>query len=140
MTLIDQQTTLLGTVDRFVPTHAADAQMLASAEHERERNRDAWQRLIDDYLVEWGRDLTQLAEDDLVAPSRELIDFACDVAIACRDDGSQAPIRVVPDGEGGVSFEWHDGPEFLSLDLREDGTIWLSVFNDSRRREHRQLH
>lgn len=140
MTLIDQPTTGLGTVEPVVPTNAADERGLASVEHEREQSREAWQRLIDDYLVEWGRDLTRLAEDDLVAPSRELIDYACVVAMACRDDGVPAPIRVVPDGEGGVSFEWHDGPDFRSVNVCEDGTVWFSLFHESHRREHWQLH
>ena len=43
-----------------------------------------------------------------------------------------APLRVVPDGEGGISFERRDEIRFQSLDVLQDGSIELHTFRDCR--------
>jgi len=89
-----------------------------------------WQTIIDNYLVEWGRDPSVLADDDLVPPSGRIIDRACQVAREMRNEGFLPPLRVVPDGEGGISFERRDGSYFVSLNFLEDETVEMLTFED----------
>ena len=51
----------------------------------------------------------------------------------CRDHGVAAPLRIAPDGEGGIVFEWtHNPPYYHFLAIRLDGKTELSVFHDSK--------
>ena len=75
--------------------------------------------MIDDYLIEWG-------------PSEAIIRLAGQIAMVLRDNGAAAPLRVVPDGEGGISFERRSGDWFESLDILEGGSIELTTFKDCR--------
>ena len=86
-------------------TTAANAD-LARTYHEPDNiERRGWDSMIDDCLLEWARDPTKLEDDDVVAPSARVIHRACRVALDLRDAGWAAPLRVVPDGEGGICFE-----------------------------------
>jgi len=132
MRMLDTHATLSGPIDIAVKTEAAEDHTLASAQRDQEADRRGWQRVIDDYLVEWGRNPDQLEDEDLAAPSSKSLQFACNLAMDMRDQGLPAPLRVVPDGEGGVSFERRDGAWFQSLDVLEDGSIELVTFKDYR--------
>jgi len=121
-----------GLADEPLPlngTHAAQDSELASGSP-RGAVAQAWQRVIDWQLVEWGQGPESLAEEALVPPSREIIDLACKVAAAGRESGFPAPLRVVPDGEGGVSFERRSGEYFQSLNVLADGCVELLTFRN----------
>ena len=108
------------------------AETLATGTRERDAIKASWQRLIDTFLVEWGKDPLQLEdqEEGIAAPSRQSIDCACRLGLLMRDSEEPAPDRVVPDGDGGISFERHDGDLFLSLDIHADQTLELVTFRD----------
>ena len=103
---------------------------LATDAREAERNRAGWQVMIDERLVEWGRNPNQFDEEDFVAPDAEVLERACRIAMCWRDDGWPAPLRVVPDGEGGIAFERRSGSVFEALTINSDGTTELVVFRD----------
>lgn len=115
-----------------VKTDAAGDDTLASTQFERER--EGWQRIIYDYLVEWGRNPSQLEDEGIVAPSVEIIGRASEVAMELRDalTPCPAPLRVVADGEGGIAFEFRLGTLFASLNIGADGLVELVTFDNCR--------
>lgn len=121
----------------FVSANVRDAEL---AEGElAQRNREAWDGFIDADLVEWGRDPQALEDEDFDPPNTEVVKLACKVAMSLRDEGIVPPTRVVPDGEGGVSFERVDGKLSESLNIYADGTIELLTFDDCRLRTRDRL-
>jgi len=132
MSVLEDHATMSGSFHEIVGTEAATDQSLASAARDEEAKFEGWQRIIDDYLIEWGRDPGQLADEDLSPPSKHIIGYASRVAIELRKAGWPPPLRVVPDGEGGIAFERRSGDFFQSLEIRADETIELSTFKDCR--------
>jgi len=114
----------------FEMSNVRDADLAES--HPVQNSRQAWDEFIDRVLVEWGRNPDALEDDDFLAPGLEIIDMACQVAIAFRDEGFPPPTRVVPDGEGGVCFERDADQVFESLRIYSDETIELLRFQDCR--------
>ncbi len=128
MTTTTQTASLGDRVDTPIQTTAAEDAGLASKQQE----ISAWNRLIDHYLVEWGRHPEQLADEDFVPPSRPVIDRACQLAMQMRDNGFAAALRVVPDGEGGVCFERIEGNLFFSLRVEPGRPVERLVFENHR--------
>jgi hypothetical protein len=97
-------------------------------------NPDAWQDLIDQYLVEWASDPSQLEDDDIFAPTKETIEFAISLALSCKTMGMPCPTRVVLDGDGGIVFERIQGGSVVQS-TREQNTSrsnmlrWASLGN-----------
>lgn len=121
----------------FVSADVRDAELAGGGVAQ--SNREAWNRFIDANLVEWGRNPQALEDEDFDPPSPEVIDRACDVAMRFRDRGEPPPTRVVPDGEGGISFERVDGKLSMSLNIHADQTVELLTFDDCRLRDRRRL-
>ncbi len=119
-------------VIRYVALDRGDDQGLATLAREREVDIEAWNRFIDFDLVEWGCDSSSLEDDDFVPPSQQTIDLAVKFARAWRDGGEPAPLRVLPDGDFGIAFEWRWGDLFQSLHLDGDGSAELDTFYDCR--------
>lgn len=141
MTVADSEITLSDAIESPERTGAADDEGLASADRDRDRQRERWQQMIDRYLVEWGRDPNQLEDEDegVVPPSKAIINRASQIAMNLRDAGWPGPLRVVPDGDGGISFERRTGAYFESLDILEDGSVELATFKDCRLQFRRRL-
>jgi hypothetical protein len=95
------------------------------------RTPSAWQQIIDERLVACGQH-ADLADDDLQPPTAEVLDRACEFAAFCRDHGVDPPLRVVPNGAGGVVFEWRARPYFHTVEIRADGGAELLVFENSK--------
>jgi hypothetical protein len=130
MKTLNARDTICGEVKQFILTGAADGQTLASVTSDQQREQDRWQEFIDRRLIEWGRDSSSLEDEDIVPPSAEVIRLACQLAKFLRDKGSPAPLRVVPDGDGGIVFERHDGPYYEIIEINADGSIdWASLRN-----------
>jgi len=113
-----------------VATGAADDDMLSS--WERDSSRAAWQELIDRKLIKWGRDPSPFEDDGPEPPSAKAVWQACHVAQVMRDVGAPAAIRVVPDGDGGISFERRVGSVSESIEIDREGAIELITIVDSR--------
>jgi hypothetical protein len=94
--------------------------------------RIAWQRLIDEKLIEWGRHPEQFEDEDgYKAPSADNLVRATEFITFCRDHGVPPALRMAPDGEGGIIFDWKNNPPYhVVMKIRSDGTMELLVFND----------
>ena len=125
MTTANVDTGLAGPVVSQIQTNAAsDAELTSVVSPE----RSLWAHVIDNQLVEWGKDPDALADDGLVPPSKAIIHSACRLAMYLRDKGWPGPLRVVPDGEGGITFERRADTCFETLTLHADSTIELLTF------------
>lgn len=88
--------------------------------------------MIDDFLIEWGKDLSRFKEEEIEVPSRSVIQSAVHLASKLSKEGVIPPSRVVLDGEGGIAFELYEGSRHTSLELHKDGTIELVQFRGDR--------
>ena len=133
MTVLDiGDYTITGGVVSAVSTAAVDQQALGVVARERGPNRQGWQDVIDKKLVEWGRKPSQLDDEDVISPSRDVILLASDLAMWARDHELAHPDGVVPNGDGGIVFErWYDSIS-ETIEIYNDGTIEFAVYKDSR--------
>ena len=115
----------------------ASTQDLASTQNQ-ERQR-AWSQVIDDKLIEWGSHPEILEDKDFVPPTAKSLARAADIAMFFRDDVAPLPTGVVPDGDGGLTFERQSGTLFESLNIYEDGSVEILVFEDGRLRDRKKV-
>lgn len=126
MSVITSGSTLMRQVERHVPTGAAHDRSLTNFD------RHGWDNAVNRLLL-WWQDPARAGDDDgFVPPSRVAVDVAIQVATALRDNRRPPPLRVIPDGEGGVAFERRGGHIFESLRVAADGEKELLVFENSR--------
>lgn len=92
----------------------------------------AWQRLIDERLIEWGRHPEQFEDDGLKAPTADVLVKACDFVAFCRDHDIDPPLRAAPDGSGGIVFEWKLLPFFYTVEIRASGNAELVIFENNK--------
>jgi hypothetical protein len=93
--------------------------------------QNAWQRLIDEKLIEWGRHPEQFEDEDgYKAPSADNLVRATEFVLFCRDHDVAPARRVAPDGEGGLVFEWYDGTVKTYVEIHADGSKEYLMFDD----------
>jgi hypothetical protein len=95
--------------------------------------RNAWQRLIDEKLIEWGRHPERFEDEDgYKAPSADILAQATGLVAYCRDHGVLPPLRMAPDGEGGIIFDWKnsDPPLHVIAQIHQDGVMEMLEFSD----------
>jgi len=128
MTTLDiGPTGLAGTIVELVATRAVGDQALFSG-----RGRDVaagWNRVIDQ-LLDWFRNPQELADEGFLPPNKALIAKACDMAVDFRDEELAFPLRVIPDGDGGISLERRAGLCFETINFYDDGSVELLLFED----------
>ncbi len=88
-----------------------------------EERREAWNRLIEEKLLEWLRDPRQLEDDGIDAPTATIVRLSLDLAERFREKGFPAPDRIVPDPNGGIVFERHEGDVSEVLHVWDDGSV-----------------
>lgn len=116
----------------------ANEELLAVTAKRREEHRRRWQEIIDKKLVEWGRDPEELADDDLVPPSHAAVDSAVQKAQVWRDaresddDFVPSPQWVVPNGDGGIVFEWREESTAAVIEIFDDGSADYAIFEDNK--------
>lgn len=98
----------------------------------REGSLQRWQALIDDQLLEWVRDPSQLDDDETQSPSREIISWAISLATSLSLQRYAAPTRIVADATGGIVFELQDKGLLESIRLSADGSAEYCAFEDAR--------
>lgn len=91
----------------------------------------AWQNVVDQKLIEWGRQGGREDEDGVVWPSATTVGRARDL-VGCLQDICRPPDRVIPNGDGGVAFEWYRGLDSVSIGIEEDGTVEVLRFENCR--------
>jgi hypothetical protein len=92
----------------------------------------AWQKILDRTLIAWSRDPRELEDDGLRAPTSEILALAGEFAMFCQRQGMAAPLRVVPDGAGGIAFEWKMAPSFVTVEIHADGRMEMMRFHNSK--------
>lgn len=124
-TVWDEIKCLLETNGKAEPRLTGDGDN-AKSEH------DGWQQVLETWLRKWARDPSQLEDDGIVAPSRETIELASEVAQQLSNLGLLAPKRVAASGDGGIVFAWEDKPRLATLEMDADGVLEVAVFQNSR--------
>ncbi|HZZ41781.1 MAG TPA: hypothetical protein VFE58_02490 [Tepidisphaeraceae bacterium] len=133
MSTIEAYNTLSQFNAPMILTQAAGDESLAS--YPRPHHYAKWQSVIDQTLVEWGRNPLALEDDGVLPPSRKAIVYANKLALTFRDKGIPGPDRVVPIGDGGIAFELNtiksNGESiFQSLEIDPDGVTTLTMFKN----------
>jgi hypothetical protein len=100
---------------------------------------EGWERMIDNKLIEWGRDPSQLDEEGTVSPSKQTIQFAIFFAGMLRNTGMPAPTRVVPDAHGGIVFEFHEKDLNVTFRLSADISLEYCAFENCRLVQRQKL-
>lgn len=90
-----------------------------------------WQRVFD-LLEEWRRSPGRVDEDDLIWPTEESIDAATRLVEMLRDGGKAVPLRVVPGGDGGISFEYRPEGSCGIYNIDEAGKVERLKFERSK--------
>jgi hypothetical protein len=90
---------------------------------------DAWDALVATSLDRWEKDPQQIEEEGLMPPSVEVLARARQVARTLRAGGGAPPLRIVPDGDGGVVFERRAGSVLETLAVEADGSAELASFD-----------
>jgi hypothetical protein len=121
-----------------ISTGVAASPTLTLAGDDRFKTRTAWQTIIDYTLVEWGRNPGRFAEDGLTPPSANAIRVACQVAQHLRDHDKDTPLRVVPNGDGGIVFERSQGEIFETIEIQDNGSVEWATFSNGRLRSRRR--
>jgi len=100
---------------------------------------DAWQRMIDHKLINWGRYPEQLAEDDLIPPTRAAVGRAITIAQTAittmqetKGRNIPPPTHVMPDGDGGIVLEWEEGDGRFTIMAVESGSVELLYWRGSK--------
>ncbi len=102
-------------------------------------HRDAWQRLIDYRLIEWGWDTEQLEDEGIEPPTRDTIQLAIALAEKLRDAALAAPNSVVPDANGGIVFELRKNDVIEVFHVWDDGATEYQCFHGTRLIERRPM-
>jgi hypothetical protein len=100
---------------------------------------ERWQQLIDERLLEWGRDPSGLADDEFTPPSVEIVGVAHRWAKECQSSGFPAPTRIVPDGGGGIAFELQDALSYHAILIHADGKVEAVGIEEGKMRYRKRL-
>ena len=95
------------------------------------RNRP-WDRVIEEKINLWKNNPAALAEEDFTPPTWVAIQLAHRFAIRMRDVGADPPLRVVPDGDGGIVFEKRTGTTVELVECTGEGVLEYIIVKDSR--------
>jgi hypothetical protein len=117
--------TLSGSVTE-PETHAQGEHLLVR--YASKENATAWDKLTDS-LIAWGLRSAEDDDDGLEWPSRSLLASAYRLACKMRNTNVPAPSNTVPNGEGGIAFEWRAGPFFTKIEVGKDGSLEFLSFN-----------
>lgn len=110
-----------------------DTESPAIRDVEREQGyRERWQRLIDHKLIEWGRDTSQIDDEDVEPPSAEIIGLAITLAEQLKTQGITPPDSIVFDPNGGIVFERQEGDVSEVFHVWDDGEVEYRRFYGTR--------
>ncbi len=132
----DTLTEVLGNL-RFASLGVFGDSLLDDATADENRARD-WSASINK-LFSWYAGMGDLEDEAVRPPTVNSIIQATRRAQSLMNYGWPAPLRIVPDGEGGLSFEWREGPVFTTLEIWADGLCEWTSFRDGRVVSRRSL-
>lgn len=91
-------------------------------------DRDIWQQVIDEKLVEWATNADYFADEEFEGPLPDVVSLAVRFARQLRDSKQPPPHRVVPDADGGIVFEIASGEISEKIHFWDDGEVEYMVF------------
>jgi hypothetical protein len=139
MAMTKPSTLMLPPVERGVPTKVNTEALISRDDGRAKANRDAWQRLIDEKLLDWLREPSQLEDEYIEAPNPTIIRLSLDLAEKYRDEGLPAPDTMVPDPNGGIVFERYEGDVSEVLHVWNDGSVEYMQFQGTKLTERQPL-
>lgn len=113
-------------------TRASSYEVSAIGIFEAERVSSQWNDIIDNKLIEWGRHPEEIADVNLVPPTPNCLASAFSFAKRAKSMQVPAPSRTLPDGDGGLVFEWCDGDAALAIEVGPDGKGEFMAYAGSR--------
>jgi hypothetical protein len=119
MKLLELPHTLSEKIDRLLQPILASGPVTGSAGEEQ---HNGWQAIVEQ-LCRWTRDPAQLSDEEVEAPTSEVLAMATAVAEVLRDAGVEPPDHLVPNGDGGIVFRWRSGQRAWSIELDSDGSL-----------------
>lgn len=140
MSRLETQDTIWDQIKSLLETSGNDQQGPTRAREDWQKERAGWQTVLEKWLWAWERDPSQLEDDGIIAPSRETIERAADVAQRLRDLGLLAPRRVAATGDGGIVFAWETKPVLSTLEIDPDGSLEVAVFQNARVVSRQRFH
>ena len=129
MKLLDAPGAVTDTVHRLLQSVVADANWLEHSSID-SIGEQRWQKLINERLDAWSRNPEEVADEGVESPIPQILPLVKEVATALKDFGVDPPLRMVPNCEGGVQFEWRDPPFFWTIEVEATGLLTLAVFRD----------
>lgn len=127
---VEASYSLLEEPQAVVPSNAASEDSLICEDVDTMDIKAVWENVIDQKLIEWGRDPSQLEEDELIPPTRVAVDQAVRIAQEAISGSWSPPMSVIPDGDGGIAFERWSGSLTESIEVARDGRIEYVVCRD----------
>lgn len=91
-----------------------------------------WQKLIDERLLKWLADPSQLEDEGIEAPDGTILRLAIDLAEKYRDDKLPPPDSLVPDPDGGIVFELQHDDISEVIHIWDDGQVEYQRFEGSK--------
>ena len=139
MDTVDSDTLMSPLPTASVQTNVDPAILSSRNTHSENLRREAWQQLINQQLIEWGRDAGQFEDEGVEPPTRATVQRAIDVARKLSDAGLPAPNSVVPDANGGIVFERREKDCVAVIHVWDDGMVEYQRFHGTRLIERRPL-
>lgn len=90
---------------------------------------EGWRTVINESLLEWIRDPSQLIDDGVTPPSKDVLRLALHLAMTWRKKGIAAPHRVVLDGDGGIVFKRMAGDITETIEITDTGIEVIGYHN-----------
>jgi hypothetical protein len=101
-------------------------EVVPSSEPGRRPQDVEWRRkcdeVVDRFLIPWANGQIDI-DSDLIAPTAESVRVAAALAHRFRDAGEEPPAGAVPDGDGGIHFEYRVGRTSVQSDVPWDGDV-----------------
>lgn len=115
---------------KYRETEIAD-DLTLSGSARTEGYRDAWNSFVNQ-LIGWGTCPHELEDDGIEAPSVQVIQTACELAMAMRDESLVPPDHILTNGNGGIVFERKTGTTLKTIEIEPDGSIDLTIYKNGR--------
>ena len=116
----------------IVGTQVASDDSLAVNAERFEAARQEWDVSVLAKLTEWAENPELLRDEGVIEPSLVSIHVAINVGTQLRNQEDPPPHRVVPNGDGGIAFEWWSSSKSVTIEFFEDGEVEVARFADSK--------
>lgn len=117
----------------YPSTTVADEETMSGSVESEKNCAEGWRAIINEHLLTWWvRGTPDVADEDLEPPTKAVIDLAIKIATAMSQEKQIAPpLRVVPNGEGGLVFERWADQVFERFELRRELSMEYTVFKNN---------